>query len=47
MHSFESVYIPGMLQTAGYARALIKATGLAAPSEIESLVQIRIAGAMC
>jgi transcriptional regulator with XRE-family HTH domain len=43
MHSFESVYIPGMLQTASYARALINATGLAAPSEIESLVQIRIA----
>ncbi|HYS41040.1 MAG TPA: helix-turn-helix transcriptional regulator [Pseudonocardiaceae bacterium] len=43
MHSFESVYIPGMLQTANYARALIKATGLAAPPEIEGLVQIRIA----
>lgn len=37
----ESVYIPGLLQTPGYARALFEETGLLDPAEMDNRVEIR------
>jgi transcriptional regulator with XRE-family HTH domain len=41
MHSFEPIYIPGVVQTANYARALFLAGGRIDPPRIEGLVQVR------
>ncbi len=41
MHSFEPVYIPGMLQTANYARALFQAGGRIEPDRMDYLVEAR------
>jgi transcriptional regulator with XRE-family HTH domain len=43
MQSFEPIYIPGLLQTANYARALFLAGGRIELSRIERLVQLRVA----
>ncbi len=42
IRSFEPIYIPGVAQTADYARALIEETGLADPSQIDYFVQVRM-----
>jgi transcriptional regulator with XRE-family HTH domain len=41
IHSFQPVYIPGMLQTASYARELFLTGGLMDPTRIEYLIQVR------
>jgi transcriptional regulator with XRE-family HTH domain len=41
IRSFQPVYIPGMLQTANYARALFLANGRIEPDRIDYLVQVR------
>jgi transcriptional regulator with XRE-family HTH domain len=41
MHSFEPIYIPGVVQTANYARALFLAGGRIDLPRIEGLVQVR------
>ncbi len=38
----EPIYIPGMLQTADYARALLQEIGVDDPSQIDGFVQIRM-----
>jgi transcriptional regulator with XRE-family HTH domain len=43
IRSFEPIYIPGVAQTADYARALIEETGLAEPSQIDYLIDVRMA----
>jgi transcriptional regulator with XRE-family HTH domain len=43
IRSFEPIYIPGVAQTADYARALIEETGLAELSQIDYLVEVRMA----
>jgi transcriptional regulator with XRE-family HTH domain len=41
IHSYQPMYIPGVAQTADYARAVLQANTLFEPSEIEGRVQIR------
>jgi transcriptional regulator with XRE-family HTH domain len=41
IRSFQPVFIPGILQTAGYARALFLAGGLMDPDRIDYLVRVR------
>jgi hypothetical protein len=41
IHSFQATYIPGVAQTADYARALFQASGAFEPAQIEDRVQIR------
>src|SRR6266702_2635444 len=41
IHSFQATYIPGVAQTADYARALFQASGVFKPAQIEDRVQIR------
>ncbi|HEY3609671.1 MAG TPA: helix-turn-helix transcriptional regulator [Pseudonocardiaceae bacterium] len=41
IHSFQPVYIPGVLQTANYARALFLANGRIEPDRIDYLVKVR------
>jgi transcriptional regulator with XRE-family HTH domain len=42
----EPIYMPGILQTAGYARALLQEIGVDNPSQIEGFVQIRMGRAV-
>jgi transcriptional regulator with XRE-family HTH domain len=42
IHDFQPIYISGLLQTADYARALFRETGILAPSQIEDRVQTRM-----
>ncbi|MEV6816840.1 helix-turn-helix transcriptional regulator [Micromonospora sp. NPDC051296] len=42
LRSFEPLYVPGLLQTEAYARAILTSGGLFAPDEIEQQVAARI-----
>jgi transcriptional regulator with XRE-family HTH domain len=42
IHDFQPIYISGLLQTADYARALFRETGILAPAKIEDRVQTRV-----
>jgi transcriptional regulator with XRE-family HTH domain len=42
IRSYQPIYIPGVLQTPAYARALFEDTGLEDPSEIEEFVRARV-----
>jgi transcriptional regulator with XRE-family HTH domain len=42
IQSFQPIYIPGMVQTEDYARALFKETGILDPASIERQVKIRM-----
>jgi transcriptional regulator with XRE-family HTH domain len=42
IHSFQPIYLPGVTQTAAYARAVFLETGLFDPSQIDLPVQIRM-----
>ncbi|MFV2086340.1 helix-turn-helix domain-containing protein [Micromonospora sp. LOL_021] len=42
LRNFELTVIPGLLQTEEYARAIISASGLRTPTEVEELVRIRM-----
>jgi hypothetical protein len=41
IHSYQPTYIPGVAQTADYARAVFEASDIFEPSQIEGRVQIR------
>ncbi|WP_233219513.1 helix-turn-helix transcriptional regulator [Micromonospora sp. RP3T] len=42
LRSFEPLCVPGLLQTEGYARALLSGDGLFAPDEVEQQVTMRL-----
>ncbi|MFC4022086.1 Scr1 family TA system antitoxin-like transcriptional regulator [Micromonospora sp. GCM10011542] len=42
LRSFEPLYVPGLVQTEGYARAILTGAGLFAPDEIERQVTTRL-----
>lgn len=42
IESFEPIFIPGIMQTPDYARALFTATGMADPTDIDDWVDIRM-----